>query len=291
MSVYVLEVKDFISMLMDFDVWMKKINNLEKDDRLCFNLSGVKFINTEALIVLVTASKLAYDKSLKNVLWDQLKPEVYSYLERVDVTRIRFISIKRPASAKKFNRAVTQSNNLVELSIIGNWKDIGDAIKKTKGVLNRWFPNKSADYHRKVITLIKETVENSIDHSGEHPNEGFCYYAVQKYEHSDGKVEIFIAVGDIGVGMLASLRRVYPDTKDDAAAIVGALIDGKSGRESGRGGLGYVTIKETLADLKGQLTIRSGKAAVKYSSLRCVPQVYRKKTFYPGTQIIFRCRG
>ena len=107
----------------------------------------------------------------------------------------------------------------------------------------------------------------------------------------NGKVEIHIAVGDVGVGMLTSLRRVHPETRDDAEAILGALVHGKSGRPSGRGGLGYVTIKEALANLNGSLTIRSGKARVCYNSKYSSPHIYRQEPYYPGTQIIFRCGG
>ena len=274
-----------------FKAFFEKLNILEKSDQFCFDFSRVGFVNPEALIVLVTASKLAFEKIQRPVLWDKLKPDIYSYLERVDITRVQFIELKKPKEAKKFYRSVRQSNNLVEFSIIKGWKEVGDAISKTKGVLNRWFPTKSTKYRQNLSTLVKETVENSIDHSGEHTNEGVCYYAVQKYEQQNGKVEIHIAVGDIGVGMLTSLRRVHPETKDDMDAILGALVHGKSGRPSGRGGLGYVTIKDALANLNGSLTIRSGKAIVLYESRNKYPRIYRQNPYYPGTQIVFRCEG
>lgn len=291
MSRYTIELTGTVTMQYDFDVLMGSINMLEKTDQLCFDFSRVGFVNPEMLILMVTSSKLAYEKTQRPIVWIGLKPEVYSYLERVNITSIQFLELKKPKEARKFYRSPTQSNNLVEFSIITGWKEIGDAISKTKGVLNRWFPNKSTEYKRNLSTLVKETVENCIDHSGEHSNEGICYYAVQKYEHQNGKVEIHIAVGDVGVGMLTSLRRVHPETKDDAEAILGALVHGKSGRPSGRGGLGYVTIKEALANLNGSLTIRSGKARVCYNSKYSSPHIYRQEPYYPGTQIIFRCGG
>lgn len=291
MSLHIIELVGPITLRYDFDAFTEKLSTLDKTDQLCFDFSRVGFVNPEALIVLITASKLAFEKVQRPVLWDKLKPDVYSYLERVNIPSVRFVQLKKPKEAKKFYRSVRPSNNLVEFSIIKGWKEVGDAISKTKGVLNRWFPNKSIRYRQNLSTLVKETVENSIDHSGEHTNEGVCYYAVQKYEQQNGKVEIHIAVGDIGVGMLTSLRRVHPETKDDTDAILGALIHGKSGRPSGRGGLGYVTIKEALAKLNGSLIIRSGKAIVLYDSHHDSPRIYRQNPNYPGTQIIFRCGG
>lgn len=291
MSRYTIELTGTVTVQYDFDVLMDRVNMLEKTDQLCFDFSRVGFVNPEMLILMVTASKLAYEKTQRPILWIELKSEVYSYLERVNITGIQFLELKKPKEARKFYRSPTQSNNLVEFSIITGWKEIGDAISKTKGVLNRWFPNKSTEYRRNLSTLVKETVENSIEHSGEHLNDGICYYAVQKYERQYGQVEIQIAVGDTGVGMLASLRRVHLETKDDVEAILGALVYGKSGRLSGRGGLGYVTIKEALANLNGSLTIRSGKARVCYNSKYSSPHIYRQEPYYPGTQIIFRCGG
>ena len=291
MSTYTIEMAGAITLQYDFDVLIKEINKLEKSDQLFFDFSRVGFVNPEALIVLVTASKLAFEKTQRQIIWNKLKAVVYSYLERVNITSIDFIEVKKPKDAKKFYRSPTQSSNLVEFSIITGWKELGDAISKTKGVLNRWFPDKPAQYRQNLSTLVKETLENSIDHSGEYSNEGICYYAVQKYEYQDGKVEVHIAVGDVGVGMLASLRRVYPETKDDAEAILGALIHGKSGRPTGRGGMGYRTIKVALGEVKGSLTIRSGKARVLYSSNLTNPRIYRQNPYYPGTQIIFRCGG
>lgn len=291
MSRYTIELTGTVTVQYDFDVFMDRINILEREDQLCFDFFRVKFVNPEMLILMVTASKLAYEKTQRPILWIELKADIYSYLERVNIASIQFLELKKPKEARKFYRSPTQSNNLVEFSIITGWKEIGDAISKTKGVLNRWFPNKSTEYKRNLSTLVKETVENCIDHSGEHSDEGICYYAVQKYENQSGKVEIYIAVGDVGVGMLTSLRRVHPETKDDTEAILGALVQGKSGRPSGRGGLGYVTIKEALANLNGNLTIRSGKARVYYNSKHSSPRIYRQNPYYPGTQIIFRCGG
>lgn len=204
MSRHTIELTGTVTMQYDFDALMEEISMLETTDQLCFDFSRVGFVNPEMLILMVTSSKLAYEKTQRPIVWIELKAEVYSYLERVNIASIQFLELKKPKEARKFYRSPTRSNNLVEFSIITGWKEIGDAISKTKGVLNRWFPNKSTEYKRNLSTLVKETVENCIDHSGEHANEGICYYAVQKYEYQNGKVEIHIAVGDVGVGMLTS---------------------------------------------------------------------------------------
>lgn len=290
MSISTVAINGTLSLRWDFEDLIKKINGLGNGDQLKFDFSEFGFVTPESLIILVTASKLGYDKSNKPVAWEELKPDVYSYLERVNVNRIPFVQLKKPSKAKKFHRSNVQSDNLVEFTTITDWKDVGTAIQKTRGVINRWLPQKSGVYRNNLVTLLKETVENSVDHSGIHPNEGTCYYVVQKYMQRDGNIDIQIAVGDIGVGMLTSLRRVFQETKDDADAIMGALVEGKSGRKTG-GGMGYVTIKEALSNLNGSLTIRSGSGIVLYKTSFTQPRIYREKTKYPGTQIIFHCGG
>lgn len=290
MSISTIAIDNAISLSWDCDFLLKKINALTNGDQLKLNLSKVSFVTPESLIMLVTTSRLSFDKTKQKVIWDELQPDVYSYLERININQVPFIQLKKPIKAKKYQRSSVQSDNLVELTTISNWKDVGDAIKKTKSVINRWLPQKSADYRHNLVTLFKETVENSVDHSSIRPHEGTCYYAVQKYMRHKGNIDLQIAVGDIGVGMLTSLRRVFPDTKDDVDAILGALIEGKSGRKSG-GGMGYVTIKDALSNLNGSLIIRSGAGIVQYDSTLNRPRIKRKRIKYPGTQIIFHCEG
>lgn len=283
-------IPEKVSIGADFGETLQKLNSLTSKEVPNFNFEKVSFVNPDMLMMLVTSSKLAYDRAQHPVVWSGLRPEVYSYLERLDAGNLEFISLKRPASAKKYHRASNGSDNLVELSAIKNWKEIGGAVTRTRGVVNRWLPEKSPHYRNNLITLLKETVENSIDHSSEHPQEGTCYYVVQKYTAHNKGVQLQIAVGDVGVGMLTSLRRVFPETKDDIAAICGALIDGKSGRKTG-GGMGYLSIRQALLELRGTLLIRSGQGIVYYDSLKDRPQIYRKNTQYPGTQVFFVCAG
>lgn len=273
----------------DFGDILQRTSSLTSGTEVIYRLSEVSFITPEMLMLLVTSSKLIYDKIKRAILWSELPADVYSYLERLDVGDLEFVNLKKPPHTSLYNRAHNGSKNLVELSEIKNWKEVGGALKKTRGVVNRWFPEKPYQFRDSLITLLKETVENSCEHSGKHPQEGTCYYAVQKYHQNSG-IALHIAVSDVGVGMLESQRRVFPETKDDIAAICGALLEGKSGRKTG-GGLGYYAIKEALGQLNGHLTIRSGQGVVQYNPAWERPKFYRKSTHYPGTQLFFQCRG
>lgn len=228
-------IPETVAIRSDFGDTLQKLDTYSSGETVIYGFEKVSFVKPEMLMMLVTSSKLAYDRTQNPVLWCGLKPDVFSYLERLDVGNLDFVNLKRPPKATIFHRSASGSDNLVELSVIKNWKEIGSALSRTRGVVNRWLPEKPQRYRNNLITLLKETVENSIDHSSKHPQEGICYYLVQKYASHDKGIHLHIAVGDVGVGMLASLRRVFPDTKDDVAAICGALIEGKSGRKTGGG--------------------------------------------------------
>lgn len=242
--------------LISIDKICSPLHSINNSEKTIFDLSDVEFVTPEALVLLATASKLCHEKTNKIVTWKNVNPNVRSYMDRMNINDLPFVSLEHPFFFQK--RQYAKSNALIELSTIANSREIGGAILRTREILNCWFPTRSQNYIRSLSTLFKESFENSIEHSSSIPSNGFCYYALQKYNRSDNTTEIRIAVGDVGVGILASQKRMFPSTKDDADAIMAAL-DGRSGRISGNGGMGFANIREALECVNGCLTIRSGK--------------------------------
>lgn len=253
-----------------------------------FDFIDVSFVTPHSLILIVTASRYLRDRFNSVVEWTNIRPDVLGYMDRMNISELEFISIIRPSIFRRLS--YQKSDALVELSVINNTQQIGSTILQTKKVINRWFPESQKECRLHLSTLIKETVENSIEHSSSQPSNGFCYYVLQKYGHSDGSTEVQIAVGDTGIGMLASQRRVYPTTKDDAEALIEAVMYGRSSREMG-GGMGYVNIKESLAPLHGKIFVRSGRAHIEHIAGASHAKIYRHPFSCPGTQIVFQCRA
>lgn len=258
------------------------------DDGIIFDFENVSFVTPHNLILIVTASRYLSDRYNRAVTWKRIRPEILGYMDRMNINELDFVNIERPSIFKRHSHE--KSDALVELSVIKNMQQIGSAIRQTREVLTRWFPDSGNSCKLHLSTLIKETVENSIEHSSAEPSNGFCYYVLQKYGHRDGTTEVQIAVGDTGVGMLASQRRVYPLTKNDAEALLEVVMNGRSGRESG-GGMGYVNIRESLAPLHGTVYIRSGRAHLEYDAGKSYARIFRHPYSCPGTQIVFQCRA
>lgn len=280
-----INVPDRLSMISVDELYRVAFNS-QGMSWVVFDFTKVTFVTPLAIILVVTASRFWSDRFNRSVEWINIQPKILSYMDRMNISELDFISIERPSLFKRKN--YKKSDALVELSVIKDFKQASSAIRKTKDILDYWLPSSHRISKLNLATLIKETVENSIEHSSVEISNGYCYYLLQKYGRADGSNEIQIAVGDAGIGMLASQRRVYPKTRDDAEALIQAVMDGRSSRETG-GGMGFVTIREALAPLNGKILIRSGKAHIEYSAGQPYASIYRHSSHSPGTQIVFKC--
>ena len=285
---YTINVPDRLSMDSADELYRASFSNLQGISWIVFDFAKVTFVTPLSIILVVTASSFWCNRFNHSVEWKNIDSKVLSYMDRMNISELDFIEIKRPFLFKRRN--YQKSDVLVELSVIKNIQQASSAIRKTKNILDYWLPGSHKTCKLNLATLIKETVENSIEHSSVDLSSGSCYYLLQKYGYSDGSTQVQIAVGDAGVGMLTSQRRVYPATKDDAEALINAVMHGKSGRKTG-GGMGYVTIRESLEPLKGKIRIRSGRAHIVHAAGQPYANIYRHSCFSPGTQIVFECNA
>jgi|SRR5699024_4997302 len=285
---FTINVPASLSMESADELYQATSKNLQGISWIIFDFGKVTFVTPCAIILVVTASKFWCNRFNHTVEWKNINSNVLSYMDRMNISELDFIDIERPSLFKRKN--YQKSDVLVELSVIKDIQQASSAIRKTKDILDRWLPSSHKTCKFNLATLIKETVENSIEHSSADPSNGSCYYLLQKYGYSNGSTQIQIAVGDSGVGMLTSQRRVYPTTKDDAEALVNAVMHGKSGRKSG-GGMGYVTIREALGPLNGKILVRSGRAHIVHAAGQSYASIYRHSCFSSGTQIVFLCNA
>lgn len=285
---FTINVPASLSMESADELYRATLKNLQGISWIIFDFSKVSFVTPLAIILVVTASRFWCDRFKHVVEWKNINSNVLSYMDRMNISELDFIDIERPSLFKRRN--YQKSDVLVELSVIRDIQQASSAIRKTKDILDCWLPSSHKTCKFNLATLIKETVENSIEHSSADFSSGSCYYLLQKYGYANGSTQVQIAVGDAGVGMLASQRRVYPETKDDAEALINAVMRGKSGRKTG-GGMGYVTIRESLEPLRGKIRVRSGRAHIVHAAGQSYASIHRHSCFSPGTQIVFECNA
>lgn len=100
-----------------------------------------------------------------------------------------------------------------------------------------------------------EIGNNSFDHNlGKWPDVAGIFFG---YDLSE-KLEIILA--DRGQGILATLKKVKPELKNDSAALKTAFTERLSGRAPERRGNGLKFVKENIESQKMHLTFISGNA-------------------------------
>lgn len=270
------------------DGFLTQIEKIPADDHTLLDFSKMEFINPSNLIVLIIASKIIFERTGHKVEWVNVARDISAYLERININELPFIGFKLPPVWERLYRSSRRSSALIELQTIDDWKSCGEAVKRTKEILLQWFPDQLGKPTNDICSLIFETVENSIDHSSAIPGQGCCFYVLQKY-HKANQDQIQIAVGDMGIGIRNSLKRVVPDlVNNDLLAIKKALFQGLSGRVDRSGGLGYTRVKEILEQRGGTIQIRSGFGSITYSACTQTQDTTVHRCSFPGTQTIFK---
>lgn len=259
----IVELPEMIYMNTVLDKQIKLIENLDEEE-VEFSFRAVKFILPESTIILLALSKQAYIKTNKPVKWSEIRDEIRTYIERIQVQNLEFINIptKRGLFVGK-----NKTNSLVEMRIMKSPNQYDEMVSETKRILYQWFPDRYADEYVKQITgYIRDIAANSLEHSEEN-GEGICYYTLQKYSSSKGKMSIRVAFGDTGMGIHNSLIKKYPWIEQKKKRpIVCAFIEGLSCRGSANGGLGFRMVKKQLGEYGGEIQIRSGTEMIRYYS-------------------------
>ena len=107
-----------------------------------------------------------------------------------------------------------------------------------------------------LSAIAGEIGNNSFDHNlGNWPDIAGAFFA---YEFN--KKELTVVLADRGRGILATLKRVKPELKDDEEALKTAFNEKISGRAPESRGNGLKFVKESIKQTKNHLTFISGTA-------------------------------
>lgn len=282
-----------IPVIPDINNWTKldsigwKISKVTSGQHIEFDLNGVKFLNPSGILMLFIICMEASSRSKEKVRLTNINSDLNNYMKRVGFYNYNFVSTNQNNSW--WSRLSADSKSVIEITRLASSVDIGELAEKTSKILYSWFPGSALKLYRdKAITVVMEVCGNSIEHSNPDNDFGECYCTLQKYDHHDGPC-IFIAVGDLGIGIRQHLFRRYRWICSTEAEYIKEALGGRSGRLDGSGGMGLLSIKDITYNYNGNLIVRSGKGAVLIDNdLRS----YEFKHTIPGTQatIILRPR-
>jgi anti-sigma regulatory factor (Ser/Thr protein kinase) len=173
---------------------------------------------------------------------------------------------------------------LLELTVIEDSKDVEVLLSgltdRVAQILARELQYAPADVQN-FANVISELCRNIIDHS-----ESVGFVAAQRYTRTDRDRFVLISVGDLGVGLRATLGQRYPvDLWSDSEVIRRALLKQYS-RHPDRG-LGLTFVKKVASDYRGSLHLRSGSGRIYIRDNRLLELA---GPAFPGTQVTISLR-
>ena len=102
----------------------------------------------ESTIILIAISKQIYMKTNEPVQWIDMKDEIRTYIDRIQIKNLDFILLPK----NNIFRMKKKSNSLVEMKIMESHRQYEEMISETKRIMYEWFPGRYADQYVKQIT-------------------------------------------------------------------------------------------------------------------------------------------
>lgn len=281
-------IKDILYTNSKIDGLVWYINHTPKDDNLIFDFSLLKFLRPEIVILLVTASKMWYDKSGRPVRWKNLQSGPTGYLNRINISVVEYVQVdNNPIAMLAGHLKEPQAMQaLIPLQVIQDPTHLANVIKDAGAKLEEWFPERAeTSFSSDIQLMISEIAGNSLEHSirGLNGQQPICYFTAQRYCPEKKYPKVIIVIGDLGIGFNGSLNMNRRSLWKDDEAICKALFNGESSRELG-GGLGLKTVSAKLKNYGGHITIRSGAGSVHYIPQRNVKEIHSHRYRLIGTQ-------
>jgi hypothetical protein len=266
-------------------------------DDLSLDMSSVGFIVPEGIIALVSAGRLWHRVTGKSVRLCGLTPPVHGYLDRMDVFATCGIWLKEESplpAHQRFDRSGASENLLEVIPIAGtedrNSLDVHAAVARAYAIVGAWF-DADVDAINRLLTMLSEVTSN-ITHS---LDRGFA--TIQHYRGGGGRGgRVSMAVGDLGIGIEASLRskssshRAPPGLrlKTGSDYILHALKLGVTSRNT-VAGTGLYRVRGLVEEWHGRLVIRSRRSVVQIQADSV--SVADDLAEMPGTQVTITVRG
>lgn len=266
---------------------------------LTLDMSWVSFIPPEGIIALITAARLWHTTTGSGVILTNMRHDVHQYLDRMDLFNkgLSWLRDDEPlADDERFDRSPATAKLLELLPLAGeedqNARDVAAALTRAERIVETWF-DAGATAVGRLLTVLSEIGSNVV-HSRDH---GFA--VMQRYRDPAaglGASRVTTAVGDLGIGIEASLRsRSRRGVEAGPAHLVAgsdyiqyALTLGVTSR-TGVGGLGLYQVRSLVDEWQGELLIRSWRSWVRISpaGVECRDDLVE----IPGVQVVVTVRG
>lgn len=262
----------------DVELLYAQLEQIPPTDQYILDMSAVNFARPYGVIALICAARRLASRANKPVLLENLLPAVHSYLHFMKLFDIGadFIHIVEPLK-QAWQPAATTPDQL-HLTIAVNPASVEAIAAQAKSIFAHWLTTSNLG---NLLNVISELCANIYQHSGD--SQG-CIL-IQKYKsRTRGRIELRLAVGDLGRGIRGSLSARHDAVGEEPLDYLRAAMQGMSARPSGRGGMGLRRVEQIVEVEGGYLWLRSDTAAILSQGPGKV-QEYRDLVYMPGTQV------
>lgn len=241
-------------------------------DRLHLDLSGVQFCRPDGLVAVGALLETAVGQGTEVTITTPVNSNA-----RVYMTRMRFHQLLDDLDIPHNLEPVYEhdaDNRFIELS---DFTDESGVLGLATVVHSRVEPVLGSEAAASVFLALSELGSNVAQHAG--CERGF--FMAQQFLRAD---RFDFAIGDPGIGLLASLQRHNPGGHDDAIRL--AVQRGISAVNDVGRGEGLADIREKLLAAGGSLIVVSGDGFGRFRRSKPEGYILSAKGYYSGTLVV-----
>ena len=242
------------------------------------DMTAVSFVRSYGAMALINAARQLWQRSGAPLLLTNLRSEIHSYLHFIRLFELGGDFMQVASGAPQPWQPQSSSPDHLPLTYITGSADVEAVVERGRAIYRYWLqvPNYS-----NLMSVISELGANIYQHSGD-VRGGVLMQKIQS--GSRDRVEVRLAVSDLGQGIRRSLSARHKDIGPEPLDYLRAAIEGKSARASGRGGMGLRTVDRFVRTVGGYWWLRSETAAIFREGAGQV-QEYTNLVHMPGTQV------
>lgn len=262
----------------DVEPFYAQVEQVPPANQYVLDMSVANFVRPYGIIALISVLRRLAIKSGQTVLVRNVYPDVHSYLHFMKLFEIAEGFVRIEQSLKSPWRPASDTPDQLFLTTVVNSASVETIAARAKSIFSRWLLTPKLG---SLLNVISELCANIYQHSGD--SQG--YILIQKYRSlTRGRIEVRLAVGDLGQGVRGSLSTRHDDIGQEPLDYLRAAMQGLSARASGRGGMGLRRVEQIVGTEGGYLWLRSETAAI-YSQGPGMVDEYGNFVYIPGTQV------
>ena len=164
----------------------------------------------------------------------------------------------------------SEENAIVPVTRMQEFGEVEEVAERTQELLEYQLPDVSA-LGQATFMAVSELCNNAVDHGS---NALGAYAAVRRV--TEPRVQVSIAISDLGIGVPEHIRQRYPEWSDDGWAIAHATQEGVSGTGNRHRGIGFSAVMEaalTSSLHAARMDILSANGLCRVQNVQEIPKV------------------